>query len=57
MGEAATVKRVRIESVDVVRGAIMIIMALDHVRKYFSNPGFGPSDLTQTKVVLSLRDG
>lgn len=52
MGETAAVKRVRIESVDVVRGAIMIIMALDHVREYFSNPGFGPTDLSQTNVVL-----
>jgi uncharacterized membrane protein len=52
MGETVAVKRVRIESVDVVRGAIMIIMALDHVREYFSNPGFGPTDLSQTNVVL-----
>ena len=52
MSETVTVKRVRIESVDVVRGAIMIIMALDHVREYFSNPGFGPTDLSHTNIVL-----
>ncbi len=45
-------KRVRIESVDVVRGVIMIIMALDHVRDYFSNPGFEPTDLSQTTAML-----
>jgi Heparan-alpha-glucosaminide N-acetyltransferase, catalytic len=50
--EAVTSKRVRIESVDVVRGVIMIIMALDHVRDYFSNPGFDPTDLTRTNVAL-----
>ena len=52
MTEVAGIKRARIESVDVVRGVIMIIMALDHVRDYFSNPGFEPTDLSQTSVVL-----
>lgn len=52
MTEDVASKRARIESVDVVRGAIMIIMALDHVRDYFSNPGFEPTDLTHTSVVL-----
>jgi uncharacterized membrane protein len=52
MTEAITSKRVRIESVDVGRGVIMIIMALDHVRDYFSNPGFDPTDLTRTNVAL-----
>jgi len=52
MSEAVAVKRARIESIDVVRGAIMIIMALDHVRDYFSNPGFEPTDLTRTNVML-----
>jgi uncharacterized membrane protein len=52
MTEAAGIKRARIESVDVLRGAIMIIMALDHVRDYFSNPGFEPTDLSRTTVIL-----
>jgi uncharacterized membrane protein len=52
MTEVAGIKRARIESVDVVRGVIMIIMALDHVRDYFSNAGFEPTDLSQTNVVL-----
>jgi len=52
MTEAVASKRARIESVDVVRGAIMIIMALDHVRDYFSNPGFEPTDLAHTNVAL-----
>jgi len=52
MTEAVASKRARIESVDVVRGASMIIMALDYVRDYFSNPGFEPTDLTHTSVAL-----
>jgi uncharacterized membrane protein len=30
----------------------MIIMALDHVRDYFSNPGFEPTDLAHASVAL-----
>ena len=52
MTEHVGSKRVRIESVDVVRGVIMIIMALDHVREFFSNPGFDPTDLARTNVPL-----
>lgn len=52
MTEAVAGKRARIDSIDVARGVIMIIMALDHVRDYFSNPGFDPTDLSQTSVVL-----
>jgi uncharacterized membrane protein len=54
MTTAQVPKRIRIESVDVVRGAIMIVMALDHVREFFSNHGFEPTDLTQTNLALFL---
>jgi len=35
----------RVYSVDVLRGVIMVIMALDHVRDYFTNFPFSPEDL------------
>jgi uncharacterized membrane protein len=53
LAEAVTVKRARLESVDVVRGVIMIIMALDHTRDFFGQPGF-PTNLAIASVALFL---
>ena len=47
-------KNNRLASIDIVRGLIMIIMALDHVRDFFSYTTYRPDDVTQASVLLFL---
>jgi uncharacterized membrane protein len=48
---ATPAKRSRIESVDVVRGVIMILMAIDHTRDFFGSR-VNPTDLATTTIPL-----
>jgi uncharacterized membrane protein len=45
--------RTRFQSVDILRGLVMALMALDHTRDFFSDTGFNPRDVTEAGVFLT----
>src|SRR2546423_14940246 len=54
--EPGTIQRRRIDSVDLLRGIVMVIMMLDHTRDYIHSGVllFDPLDLSKTTVWLFL---
>ena len=43
----------RVVSVDTLRGLVMVIMALDHTRDFFTSTGFSPRDVTDPPLFLT----
>jgi uncharacterized membrane protein len=44
----------RLVSIDMMRGLVIVLMALDHTRDYFSNALFSPTDLSQTNAAYFI---
>jgi uncharacterized membrane protein len=52
-GAVVTSSRIRLTSIDTLRGLVMIVMALDHTRDFFASGGFNPRDVTDTALFLT----
>jgi uncharacterized membrane protein len=44
----------RVDAVDVLRGAVMVLMVLDHTRDYFGNTNIFPTDLSRASPALFM---
>jgi hypothetical protein len=45
--------RPRLDSIDLLRGGIMMLMALDHTRDFFGASGMNPRDVTDPALFLT----
>src|SRR5688572_27281987 len=54
MGANLPAIRERLQGIDLLRGLVIVIMALDHVRDFWSPTPFRPEDLSQAYPTLFL---
>src|SRR5262245_8888529 len=45
--------RPRLDSIDLLRGLVMIVMALDHTRDFFAPSGMNPRDVAEPALFLT----
>jgi uncharacterized membrane protein len=51
-GSMSTAARPRLDSLDLLRGLVIVLMALDHSRDFMTNVPFDPLDASRTSVLL-----
>src|SRR5262249_59245408 len=50
--KASAAGQSRLNSIDFLRGLVMVVMALDHTRDFFSAGGFNPRDVNEPGLFL-----